>query len=77
MHILPTARRLTRTPYRRAPHARPAQPDIDLYVDEAITRTMVESVIAEVRDLRQLLMNFLFVVVGSVVIDIITRTWGR
>jgi hypothetical protein len=69
-------RRLTRAPYRR-PRAPASGAEIDLYVDEAVTRSMVESVIAEVRDLRQVLMNFLFVVIGSVVIDIVIRAWGR
>jgi predicted nucleotidyltransferase len=79
MHILPTTRRFTRAPYRRS-HTRGApvpRSDIDLYVDEAVTRTMVESVIEEVRDLRDRLMTFFFMIAAGIVIDILTRTWGH
>ena len=77
MHILPTTRRFTRAPYRRSRIPRPPQSDIDLYVDEAVTRTMVESVIEEVRDLRDRLMTFFFVVAAGIVIDLLSRLWGR
>jgi predicted nucleotidyltransferase len=77
MHILPTTRRFTRAPYRRTRHVRTPHSDIDLYVDEAVTRTMVESVIEEVRDLRDRLMTFFFMIAAGIVIDILTRTWGH
>jgi hypothetical protein len=77
MHIPRKGRRLTRTPYRRARGPAAPSPEIGLYVDEAVTRAMVERVTEEVRDLRERLMNFLFIVLGGIVIDILTRTWRR
>jgi hypothetical protein len=77
MHIPRNGRRLTRTPYRRARGPDVTSPEIGLYVDEAVTRAMVERVTEEVRDLRDRLMNFLFIVLGGIVIDILTRTWRR
>ncbi len=70
-------RRLTRAPYHRARAPGPPPTDINLYVDEAVTRAMVERVTEEMRDLHDRLLNFFFLVAGGIVIDVLTRVWGR
>ena len=74
-------RRLTRARYRRRgpnpmPPQRPDEPDLSLYVEEAVTRRMVEDVIEEVRDMRDRMTNLLFLIAGSVLVDILTRMRG-
>lgn len=71
------ARRLTRAPYRRTRRRYPHDPMTTLYVDEAVTRTMVEHVTDEVRELRDRLTNFFFIVLGGLVVDVLTRIWRR
>lgn len=75
MHIR-LSRRLTRAPYRRS-RRYPNDPITTLYVDEAVTRTMVEHVTDEVRELRDRLTGFFFVVIGGLVVDVLTRIWRR
>ncbi len=75
-------RRLTRARYRRRRTAciAPPQPsdgsDLSLYVEEAVTRRMVEDVIEEVREMRDRMTNLLFLIAGSVLVDILTRMRG-
>jgi len=74
-------RRLTRARYRRrcdrvAPLRLADRVDLSLYVEEAVTRRMVEDVIEEVREMRDRLMNLLFLIAGSVLVDILTRMRG-
>ncbi len=75
-----STRRLTRARYRRrsdriAP-LRPSDRDLSLYVEEAVTRRMVEDVVEEVREMRDRMMNLLFLIAGSVLVDILTRMRG-
>jgi hypothetical protein len=51
-------------------------PDLSLYVEEAVTRRMVEDVVEEVREMRDRMMNLLFLIAGSVLVDILTRMRG-
>lgn len=74
-------RRLTRARYRRrSDRVAPLRPadrmDLSLYVEEAVTRRMVEDVIEEVREMRDRMMNLLFLIAGSVLVDILTRMRG-
>ena len=77
-----STRRLTRARYRRRRDARTAMPpssdgpDLSLYVEEAVTRRMVEDVVEEVREMRDRMMNLLFLIAGSVLVDILTRMRG-
>jgi hypothetical protein len=77
-----STRRLTRARYRRRRDAaavppRPSDgPDLSLYVEEAVTRRMVEDVIEEVREMRDRMTNLLFLIAGSVLVDILTRMRG-
>jgi hypothetical protein len=78
-----STRRLTRARYRRrrdayhaAVPASPDGPDLALYVEEAVTRRMVEDVVEEVREMRDRMMNLLFLIAGSVLVDILTRMRG-
>ena len=79
----PTTGRLTRPRYRRQRDAVPAmpgrvpRPELALYIEEAVTRRLVEDVIDEVRDMRDRMMNLLFLIAGSVLIDVLTRIGGR
>lgn len=76
------ARRLTRARYRRRRDARMAPPhpsdgaDLSLYVEEAVTRRLVEDVVEEVREMRDRMTNLLFLIAGSVLVDILTRMRG-
>jgi hypothetical protein len=78
-----TAGRLTRPRYRRQRDSAPVlpgrapQPEVALYIEEAVTRRLVEDVIDEVRDMRDRMMNLLFLIAGSVLVDILTRIGGR
>jgi len=76
-----STRRLTRARYRRRrDHLAPLHPsdraDLSLYVEEAVTRRMVEDVVEEVREMRDRMMNLLFLIAGSVLVDILTRMRG-
>jgi hypothetical protein len=76
-----STRRLTRARYRRrrdayAAPSPPDRPDLSLYVEEAVTRRMVEDVVEEVREMRDRMMNLLFLIAGSVLVDILTRMRG-
>lgn len=78
-----STRRLTRARYRRrrdaydvAAPALSDRPDLSLYVEEAVTRRMVEDVVEEVREMRDRMMNLLFLIAGSVLVDILTRMRG-
>jgi hypothetical protein len=77
------AGRLTRPRYRRQRDSTPVlpgrapQPEVALYIEEAVTRRLVEDVIDEVRDMRDRMMNLLFLIAGSVLVDILTRIGGR
>ena len=78
-----STRRLTRARYRRrrdtyyvAAPASSDRPDLSLYVEEAVTRRMVEDVVEEVREMRDRMMNLLFLIAGSVLVDILTRMRG-
>ncbi len=76
-----STRRLTRARYRRrdpnpVPPPRPDGPDLSLYVEEAVTRRMVEDVVEEVREMRDRMTNLLFLIAGSVLVDILTRMRG-
>lgn len=74
---------VTRPRYRRQrerapmPPARAGRPELALYVEEAVTRRLVEDVIEEVRDMRDRMTNLLFLIAGSVLIDVLTRIGGR
>ncbi len=77
-----TPRRLTRASYRRRDgklglpeHMN--ESDLSLYVEEAVTRRLVEDVVEEVRELRDRLTNLLFLIAGSVLVDVLTRIGGR
>lgn len=75
------ARRLTRARYRRRRDACMApQPsdgsDLSLYVEEAVTRRIVEDVVEEVREMRDRMTNLLFLIAGSVLVDILMRMRG-
>lgn len=59
------------------PPARAGRPELALYVEEAVTRRLVEDVIEEVRDMRDRMTNLLFLIAGSVLIDVLTRIGGR
>lgn len=77
-----TARRLTRAAYRRrdrnlAAAARMNDPDLSLYIEEAVTRRLVEDVVEEVRELRDRMTGLLLMIAGSVFLDILTRIGGR
>ena len=50
--------------------------DLSLYVEEAVTRRMVEDVVEEVREMRDRMTNLLFLIAGSVLVDILTRMRG-
>ena len=41
-----------------------------------MTRRMVEDVVEEVREMRDRMMNLLFLIAGSVLVDILTRMRG-
>ncbi|MGI8857137.1 MAG: hypothetical protein ACR2JW_15440 [Thermomicrobiales bacterium] len=75
--------RLTRPRYRRQRDSAPVvpgrapRPEVALYIEEAVTRRLVEDVIDEVRDMRDRMMNLLFLIAGSVLIDVLTRIGGR
>ncbi|MDQ2785332.1 MAG: hypothetical protein M3Y58_10065 [Chloroflexota bacterium] len=77
-----SARRLTRARYRRRRDAcvTPPQPpggaDFSLYVEEAVTRRIVEDVVEEVREMRDRMTNLLFLIAGSVLVDILMRMRG-
>lgn len=77
-----STRRLTRARYRRRRDARPVLPqssggpDISLYIEEAVTRRIVEDVVEEVREMRDRMTNLLFLIAGSVLVDILTRMRG-
>lgn len=77
-----SARRLTRARYRRRRYGLGSTPplsngaDLSLYVEEAVTRRMVEDVIEEVREMRDRMTNLLFLIAGSVLVDILTRMRG-
>ncbi len=75
-----STRRLTRARYRRRRGAVPPRPpdgsDLSLYVEEAVTRRMVEDVVEEVREMRDRMTNLLFLIAGSVLVDILTRMRG-
>ncbi len=75
MQFHSSRRRLTRAPYRRPRRSRAADPMTDLLVDEAVTRSMVEGVVGEVRDLQSRLTGFFYTVLGSIVADILLRLW--
>lgn len=75
------SRRITRASYRRRRASHPAErrydhPDIALYVDEAVTRQIVDDLAEEVREMRDRMMGFLFVIAGSVLLDVLTRMRG-
>ena len=78
-----SAGRLTRPRYRRQRDSVPVlpgrapRPELALYIEEAVTRRLVEDVIDEVRDMRDRMMNLLFLIAGSVLVDILTRIGGR
>lgn len=75
--------RLTRARYRRQRDVAPVlpgrtqRPELALYIEEAVTRRLVEDVIEEVRDMRDRMTNLLFLIAGSVLIDVLTRIGGR
>ena len=75
--------RLTRARYRRqrdiapVPRGRTRATELALYVEEAVTRRLVEDVIEEVRDMRDRMTNLLFLIAGSVLIDVLMRIGGR
>ncbi len=74
-------RRLTRARYRRRDAClAPPQPsngaDLALYVEEAVTRRIVEDVVEEVREMRDRMTNLLFLIAGSVLVDILMRMRG-
>jgi len=75
-------RQLTRARYRRRRDACmvPPQPsngaDLALYVEEAVTRRIVEDVVEEVREMRDRMTNLLFLIAGSVLVDILMRMRG-
>jgi hypothetical protein len=77
-----SARRVTRARYRRCRDTRPALPrpsgnaDISLYIEEAVTRRIVEDVVEEVREMRDRMTNLLFLIAGSVLVDILMRMRG-
>ncbi|MGI8689678.1 MAG: hypothetical protein ACR2M3_13975 [Thermomicrobiales bacterium] len=77
-----SARRVTRSRYRRrrdaciAPPQPPDGSNLSLYVEEAVTRRMVEDVVEEVREMRDRMTNLLFLIAGSVLVDILTRMRG-
>jgi hypothetical protein len=76
------ARRITRARYRRYRASDPllaisaTRRDLSLYVEEAVTRRLVEDVIEEVREMRDRMTNLLFLIAGSVLIDVLVRTRG-
>ncbi len=76
-------RRLTRARYQRrretplSVRPRAKGPDYSLYIEEAVTRRLVEDMIEEVRDLRDRMMSFLLLIAGSVVVDVLMRLRGR
>ena len=79
---IPTARHLTRAAYRRrdrnlAAPVRMNDPNLSLYVEEAVTRRLVEDVVEEVRELRDRMTNLLFLIAGSVLVDVLMRIGGR
>lgn len=51
-------------------------PDISLYVNEAVTRQMVEYIIEEVREVHNRTMTLLFVIIGGIFVDIVMRWLG-
>jgi len=73
---------VTRSRYRRrrdaciAPPQPPDGSNLSLYVEEAVTRRMVEDVVEEVREMRDRMTNLLFLIAGSVLVDILTRMRG-
>lgn len=76
------SRRLTRAAYRRrdrnlAAPVRMNDANLSLYVEEAVTRRLVEDVVEEVRELRDRMTNLLFLIAGGVVVDVLTRIGGR
>lgn len=76
-----TTGRLTRPRYRRPRGGSVlpgrARPELALYIEEAVTRRLVEDVIDEVREMRDRMTNLLFLIAGSVLIDVLTRIGGR
>lgn len=78
----PPTHRVTRARYRRCRDARPAlpqpsgNPDLSLYIEEAVTRRIVEDVVEEVREMRDRMTNLLFLIAGSVLVDILMRMRG-
>jgi hypothetical protein len=81
-NITTPRRRLTRASYRRRDgklvlpeHLH--ESDLSLYVEEAVTRRLVEDVVEEVRELRDRMTNLLFLIAGSVFVDVLTRIGGR
>lgn len=77
-----STRRTTRARYRRRRDPRPVlpqpsgNPDISLYIEEAVTRRIVEDVVEEVREMRDRMTNLLFLIAGSVLVDILMRMRG-
>jgi len=72
---------LTRARYRRRCDLNPTphptdRSDLSLYVEEAVTRRMVEDVVEEVREMRDRMTSLLFLIAGSVLVDILTRMRG-
>jgi hypothetical protein len=51
--------------------------DLALYVEEAVTRRLVEDVVEEVRELRDRMTTLLFLIAGGVLVDVLTRIGGR
>ena len=77
-----STRRATRARYRCRRDVRPVapqpsdRPDISLYIEEAVTRRIVEDVVEEVREMRDRMTNLLFLIAGSVLVDILMRMRG-
>ncbi|MHB8644859.1 MAG: hypothetical protein ACYDAR_03595 [Thermomicrobiales bacterium] len=77
-----STRRVTRARYRRRrcdwqPTPRSSdRADLSLYVEEAVTRRLVEDVVEEVREMRDRMTNLLFLIAGSVLVDILMRMRG-
>lgn len=78
-----TTGHLTRPRYRRpredAPllPGRAPRPELALYIEEAVTRRLVEDVIEEVREMRDRMTNLLFLIAASVLVDVLMRIGGR